>query len=58
MPKKGGGVELRKTEVRHTRNGSQKKQRRIYFLPSIILKILLILKIKEGAGFLQLTFFP
>ena len=53
MPDSGGDSELRKTGLRHTRNNSQKKKRRIYFLSSIILKILLILNIKGEAGFLQ-----
>jgi hypothetical protein len=50
IPDSGEDGGLRKTEVRHTRNNSQRKQRRRYFL-SKSFKILLILNIKEEAGF-------
>jgi hypothetical protein len=49
MPKKGGGVELRKTDVRHTRNNSQKKQRRKYFLsnPPFLMVICPVLSLRR-----------
>jgi hypothetical protein len=47
MPDSGEDGGLRKTEVRHTRNGSQKKKRRTYFLSKTsFVKRLLILNIK------------